>query len=483
MLKRRLDLWLPSYVLTAPARLAARLKRKRQLTHVMFLVCDHFEPRHGVKHDSQAQERVQSWARDYAAFQNTCRERFGTAPLHTWFYPPHHGSEHLSALTQMVFDGLGEVELHYHHDGDTSETLRRDLRDALDTYNRWGLLLESGEKPKRSFGFIHGDWALGNSCAGKYCGVNDELTILQELGCWGDFTMPSANQCQTRKINSIYYAEGDANRPKSHDWGRDSAVGTTNQPGMWLMQGPLGINWQAPGYPRVENASLTTENWGRPDRIRKWLDSNVHVQGKPDWLFIKLHTHGAIEKDFDALFGEKALAMHQMLHEQLNDGKQYQLHYVTARQAFNIAKAAEHGKSGSPADWLDYQIGPQPHSLYVLNAPHDLTSCTLDRLQIDNIEESTSVTLNTRVGASSRVAGPLKSVRIEVAKGLMQIELAKNSGEIVLKLHHDYRLVALEGGRVVAAPDVQADGNWRLAVDRRCQISVQHTGVVTAQVA
>jgi hypothetical protein len=61
------------------------------------------------------------------------------------------------------------------------------------------------------------------------------------------------------------------------------------------MQGPLSINWRAPKYPRIENASLTSENWGRRDRIRAWLDCQVHVQGRPEWLFIKLHTHGAVE--------------------------------------------------------------------------------------------------------------------------------------------------------------------------------------------
>ena len=43
---RRLDLWLPSYVLGAAARRRAKRERADKLTHVFFLVCDHYEPRH-----------------------------------------------------------------------------------------------------------------------------------------------------------------------------------------------------------------------------------------------------------------------------------------------------------------------------------------------------------------------------------------------------------------------------------------------------
>ena len=143
----------------------------------------------------------------------------GRPPQHSFFYPAEqYDPDYLERLGALVERGFGEVEVHLHHDGDTSETLRNNLRSVLDEYHSWGLLLESGAPPKPCFGFIHGDWALDNSKPnGKYCGVNDELTILQELGCWGDLTMPSSNDCQTRKVNSIYYAVDDPSQPKSHD--------------------------------------------------------------------------------------------------------------------------------------------------------------------------------------------------------------------------------------------------------------------------
>lgn len=385
MLERRLDLWLPSYLGAAIDRRRERWRRRATTTHVMFLVCDHFEPRHRAKEEGQPAARVSRWREGYTALRERCQQSFGHAPLHSWFYPPHHGYEHLAALAEYQFEGLGEIELHYHHDGDTSETLRNNLRSVLDEYHSWGLLLESGAPPKPCFGFIHGDWALDNSKPnGKYCGVNDELTILQELGCWGDLTMPSSNDCQTRKVNSIYYAVDDPSQPKSHDWGEDARVGRADPPGFFLMQGPLGINWRAPGYPRIENASITDENWGRPDRIHKWIDCNVHVRGRPEWVFVKLHTHGAVERDHDSLFGEKAFAMHRTLNERFNDGRSFRLHYVTAREAYNIAKAAEHGHSGDPSAYRDFRIAPNATRYYLASAPHRLLHCTAQRVCLES---------------------------------------------------------------------------------------------------
>lgn len=474
--KKRLDLWLPTYALTAPRRALGSLGRRRRLTHIILLVCDHYEPRHGLKHEGQPAERVGIWRDQYAQFQAKCRASFGASPVHTFFYPPHHGMEHLASLSDMVFEGLGEVELHYHHDGDTAETLRAALRTALAQYHRWGLLLTSGARPRTSFGFVHGDWALDNSRAGKYCGVNDELTLLQELGCWADFTMPSANDAQTRKINSIYYARGNAQHAKSHDSGRDAAVGNPDPPGLFLMQGPLGINWLAPGYPRIENASLTSENWGRPDRIRKWLDCHVHVKGRPEWLFVKLHTHGAIERDFDALFGGKAFEMQRILNEQYNDGRQFRLHYVTARQAYNIAKAAEHGKQGDPSEWLDYLLPPQPHSFYTIDAPHDLMHCSREGLLIEGIDADRVVYLRTRIGPVEALRGKLSGVEIDSAGECVRVHVPAAATEVELQLDPTFQVLRLENARIIRQSDGPAR-TWRLLVEPRSVIHYQKSTV------
>lgn len=431
--ERGLDSWLPTYLRETLLRRNLRRKRRQQLTHILFLVCDHFEPRHGVKRPEDAISRIRTWHTGYRQLQEHQHTRYGLKPLHTWFYPPHHGLEHLAALASMAYDGLGEVELHYHHQDDTEQSLRVNMKSALADFRSAGLLLQSGDPPRERFGFIHGDWALDNSADGRFCGVNSELSLLEELDCWGDLTMPSANYCQTRKINSIYYAIDDPKAPKSHDWGTDARVGAAHAPGLLMIQGPIGINFRAPRYPRIENASLTTLNWGRTDRIRIWLNCHIHVRDRPEWLFVKLHTHGAIEEDFDALFGDKARLMHQTLAEQFNDGKRYRLHYVTARQAFNLIKAAESGMGGDPSPYFDYELAKQASSYYCLDARHRLECCTPERLVLRDIEPGKHSTLKLDYLGLKSISGSLRSCVVDGARSMVELELHGGHGEVTLQ--------------------------------------------------
>jgi hypothetical protein len=459
---RNLDLWVPAYLRGIPERARLRRERRNRLTHVFFLICDHYEPRHKATREGQPVERVDTWRREYPKFQQRCRDAFGHAPLHTWFYPPHHGAEHLAPLADMAHSGGGEVELHYHHSNDTAETLTRDLKATLALYRRHGLLLESGTVPRTSFGFVHGDWTLDNACDGVHCGVNGELSLLEGLGCWGDFTMPSANEAQTRKINSIYYAVDDPKRHKSHDHGVDARVGQPDPRGFFLMQGPLAINWRAPGYPRIENASLTDENWGRPDRVRTWLDCGVHVKGRPDWMFIKLHTHGGVERDFDALFGEKAFQMHTTLNEMYNDGTRMKLHYVTARQAYNLAKAAERGLGGDPLQYRDLVLGRPATDRYALDVEHDLQSCTAERLHIAGVADGGDASLKARMGPLRALRGAWLGADVSISHdGGRVVVDARSSAPLALAFD---RAVALEAaGDLATAERTDADGAaWRV---------------------
>ena len=43
-----------------------------------------------------------------------------------------------------------------------------------------------------------------------------------------------------------------------------------------------------------------------------------------------------------------------------NDGTRWALHYVTAREMYNVACAAMAGKTGNPADHVDFQLPPPP---------------------------------------------------------------------------------------------------------------------------
>jgi len=54
--------------------------------------------------------------------------------------------------------------------------------------------------------------------------------------------------------------------------------------------------------------------------------------------------------------------MFEYLQTAYNDGTRYRLHYVTAREMYNIAKAAEAGERGEPGDFRDFRIPAPPVS-------------------------------------------------------------------------------------------------------------------------
>src|SRR4029078_10711953 len=170
---------------------------------------------------AQAAARVARWVEEYPRRFERFRDADGRPPQHAYFSPEEeYEPEFLDAVAGLCRAGFGEVEIHLHHDGDTADDLRRKLESFKRLLaDRHGLLSRDRATGELAYGFIHGNWALENSRPdGRWCGVNNELDILRETGCYADFTMPSApDPAQTRKINSIYYAVDDPARPKSHD--------------------------------------------------------------------------------------------------------------------------------------------------------------------------------------------------------------------------------------------------------------------------
>ncbi|MBN8482801.1 MAG: hypothetical protein J0L88_14555 [Xanthomonadales bacterium] len=359
---RNMHLWLRDYF--------ARKPRPPVVgpTHVMFCFVDHYEPMWG-KADLDAQRRrVDRWCRDYRAMAGRHRDADGRHPQHGFFYPEEeYVEEHLDKIAALCADGFGEIEIHLHHDNDTPENFTTAMRRFCTTLNeRHGALSRDPRTGGLAFAFIHGNWSLDNSRAdGRWCGINNELVLLRELGCYADFTLPSApSDTQTSTVNAIYYATDDPLKPKSHDRGERVRVGGKAAGDLMIVQGPLGLNWRERRFgivPRIENSDVRRSCPPTPARVDAWVGTGIHVEGRPEWVFVKVHTHGTQERDIDTLLGAEMDAMHDHLERTYNDGRNYVLHYVTAREVYNIVKAAEAGKSGDPNDWRDYLLPPPPH--------------------------------------------------------------------------------------------------------------------------
>jgi hypothetical protein len=242
---------------------------------------------------------------------------------------------------------MGDVELHLHHDQATAQQLTDQLLQATHCFHQRHGLLSRDTQGTIRYGFIHGNWALDNSHPqGRWCGIDNELTILRQTGCYADFTMPAApHAAQTRTINGLYYAIDDPQRPKSHDTGIAARVGATPpSEGLLMIQGPLVVSNPFFGRIVLENGNLAGSQPPSRRRLQNWLRASICVRGQPDWLFAKLHTHGATEKNSAVLLGPDMRQFHQEL-SQMAQQQQFQYYYVTAREMAGLVHQAEAGLS------------------------------------------------------------------------------------------------------------------------------------------
>jgi hypothetical protein len=354
---KALDIWLPTWW-----RREKYAQRALGTVHVMLAVCDHFEPFHGVG-KAEALARVETWQREFPKLAGEFRDATGVNPKHTFFYPiEQYDPDVVGRIADLCLATGSEMEVHLHHHDDTADHMRSTIQEGLERLSSHGMLSRDATETLR-YGFIHGNWALDNSHPeGRNCGVRNELRVLRQTGCYADFTLPSApNRAQTRTINSVYYARG-TDRPKSHDSGRrvhaDRDPQSIDDDELLLVQGPLTLNLQNRKFgllPRIENGDLTAANPPTIERFRLWLDCQVAVEGRPNWVYVKLHTHGAKPENTGMFLGEPMRAFHRVLADLAARNSNIRYHYVTARELVNILHAAEAGHSGDPSQFRDFR--------------------------------------------------------------------------------------------------------------------------------
>ena len=344
IVKWKAYIWLPDYV----AHVVHDGKQKTvRPTHIMFLFVDHYEPGTGNK----GSDRNRLWLTKYVAMADGHRDSYGRKPRHTWFYAyEHRNPQVMTELSEAVRRGYGEIELHWHHGHDTNESFPMKLEQALDWFNSFGALISIAPGNPVGFGFVHGNWGLDDSRGEKYCGIRRELDILRRAGCYADFTFPSFGwESQPSKTNSIYYAWDDDD-PKSYDRGEDASLGRSQDGAFMIFEGPLSLRLsrQLFEYGAIDNDDVATKS-----RVDSWIRTGIGVKGRPEWVFVKIYTHGI--QNEDVVLGHQTDDMYSYLEERYGRGD-YRLHYVTAREAFNIVRAAEEGLSGDPDLYRNYII-------------------------------------------------------------------------------------------------------------------------------
>lgn len=357
----------------APTYFWQRLTRRQHAgkSHLIFALADHFEPaivpEDGAARAPYAEQerRLERWCREYPKKFAEMRDCEGRPFIHTYYYPAEQYDRALLArLAEHCRSGWGEIEIHLHHGmqlQDTAENTRRilsEFRDKL-AFDHGCLSYWQGSGPPR-YSFVHGNFALANSDGGHACGVDNEMQILADTGCYADLTLPTGafHGAQTSKINSLYECALPLGERAPHRKGLDLAIGHTPQIFPLIVQGPLMLDFggeEASHRLRIDNAALTGMNPASLHRLQLWKRAAISVVEKPDWIFIKLHCHSMDPTQENATLGP---AMRKFLCDLVNGAEQRNevLHFVSAREMVNIILAACEGKEGNPGQYRDYRL-------------------------------------------------------------------------------------------------------------------------------
>jgi hypothetical protein len=389
--------WLPGHLISH-CPFDQRVIGKDTPIDVVVIFVDHFEPSR-ERSPAAAVEAVRSWCEEYETIAGRHRDADGRPPLHTWFYAADYPNlDCVRCLSDSVYLGFGEIEFHLHHGFDRHESFAAKLRAGLAWFNQYGAMLTAEAHPRQRFGYVAGNWALDNGQGDdSKSGCNTELLALRENGCYADFTFPAlGKRAQPRKTNAIYYAT-DGPEPKSYDTGTDVEVGRPPSGDLMIVQGPLVVNWQKG---RFEYAELETWTPPSPDRLGCWLKANVHVKGRPEWVFVKLHTHAIQSRS--AFLSPELDATLAAMNARWNQPP-FRLHFVTAREAYNIVKAAEAGRTGNPNDYRNYVIPPPANRKIRCTSPWRLLTYDRDTVGIRLLERGAK-----RIEFTE---GPLRSVQ------------------------------------------------------------------------
>jgi hypothetical protein len=335
------------------------------------MVANHYEPSWtstGKILDIDTQlGRIDEWAEKALTLCDTVKGSDGVPLKHTYFYPgEQYDYRLLRVMAEMQARGLGEVEVHLHHGvetPDTDQNLRASLiqfRDILASEHK--CLSRWSRSSEPMYGFVHGNWALANSAGGRFCGVDSEMQILAETGCYADFTLPSIySRAQVPRINAIYECGLPLSAPSPHRKGPGLRVGSAPALPI-LLTGPTILDWRSarrwPPVPRIDDGVLDNKYGLSMARARRWMDAGISVEGRPEWLFIKLYGHAFFPGDQDVLIGETARRFFSSLYEYGEETGEFKVHFATAREAFNIAMAAVNGQQGDPHHYRSFLLHP-----------------------------------------------------------------------------------------------------------------------------
>ena len=326
-------------------------------TRVWLAIGDHFEPLWKHPPMPVAVERSMLWRREWPRIAEACPDSSGRPARYTFFYPVekyHFGL--VEPLAELCRLGLADLEVHIHHQYLSREGFVESIQNYMAALVRDHGLRRPDGMP-RKFGFIHGDWSLDNSRGSAFCGINDELGLLAELGCYADFTMPSGElQSQAKLVNRIYRAT-DTSSPKSYDTGIPVRPGTTVPGDLMMIPGPFcpratdswhrrrneeGL-WRMiqylPEELRLDTGELASYDLPSAHRLQRWLAVAPRLGND---IFLKLFSHGAQERNSDVLLGGALEKLYSLVAAECRS-RGWDYHFVSTWEMYQAVTAIEQG--------------------------------------------------------------------------------------------------------------------------------------------
>jgi hypothetical protein len=345
-LPRHAEIWLAPY-LKDRLRKATRLARPK-LKRVWVAITDHYEPLGGKVSVETALGRVAQWRDKWPRIAaDAPRDAAGQRPQYSFFYPQEeYRHDLLEGIAEMVRLGVGDVEVHiHHHDEQRDSFIQKVTEFCRRLTDDHGLLRQF--EGRTVFGFIHGNWALDNSLPnGAWCGLNGEIALLRDLGCYADFTMPSLpSATQGRIVNQIYWCTNNAdNAPRSFDRGIEATVGGGRRGDLLMITGPVGLRFGRRLLPRVETGEFAGYDLATPSRVHGWFDLAPSIG---EDLFLKIYTHGAPERNLEPMLNGGLANLFRLVAAEA-ERRGIATHWATAWQMYQAADAIVHGRQPVP---------------------------------------------------------------------------------------------------------------------------------------
>ena len=234
------------------------------------------------------QQRLDTWCDEYPRNFDRFRDQDGRVFTHTYFYPAEqYDRELVEQLAGLCHAGWGEIEIHLHHGTDqpaTAESTRQQLvsfRDALADEHEC-LSYEKGNSTPR-YAFVHGNFALANCADGYACGVDNEMRILADTGCYLDMTYPAAafHPAQIAIINSLYECALPLDQSGPHRYGHNLKAGRSITKFPFIVQGPLMLDFDPTRATDLAGSTMPPSPGVRPASPSGPLEGYRHRRGRP----------------------------------------------------------------------------------------------------------------------------------------------------------------------------------------------------------